>query len=158
MPFGEFEDLPIQVGNIVVPCDFVVLDMVEDPYTPLILGIDALKNLGALIDCESETITIRVAQEKVVFSFAKSSKEPMVEQLCSLEIVESVLEEKVAGRNVLVSPVYDEEVFDEDEMVKKNVVLEKEKEIVLVRDDNDDDVDNSDKQTRKRKRVRKEKP
>ena len=51
VPCGEFEDLPIQVGNVVVPCDFVVLDMVEDPYTPLILGRDALTILGALIDC-----------------------------------------------------------------------------------------------------------
>ena len=84
MPSREFEDLSIQVGNIVVPCDFVVLDMVENPYTPLILGRDALKTLGALIDCESKTITIRVAQEKVVFAFSKSSKEPTVEQLCSL--------------------------------------------------------------------------
>ena len=57
-PYGEFEDLTIQVGNIVIPCDFVVLDMVEDTYTPLILGRYALKTLGALIDCESETITI----------------------------------------------------------------------------------------------------
>ena len=43
VPCGEFEDLPIQVGNIVVPCDFIVLDMVKDPYTPSILGRDSLK-------------------------------------------------------------------------------------------------------------------
>lgn len=49
----EFEDLPIQVGNIKVPCGFIVLDMVEESYTPLILGRNALKTLGALIDCES---------------------------------------------------------------------------------------------------------
>lgn len=73
-----------------VPCDCVVIDMVEDPYTPLIFGRDALKTLGALINCESETITIRVAQEKIVFGFPKSSKEPMVKQHCSLE-------EKVGG-------------------------------------------------------------
>ena len=58
---GEFKDISIQVGNIVVLCDFVALDMVEDPYTPLILGRDALKTLGALIDCKSETITIQLA-------------------------------------------------------------------------------------------------
>ena len=52
IPCGEFEDLPIQAGNIVVPCDFVVLDIVEDPCTPFILRRDALKTLGAVIDCE----------------------------------------------------------------------------------------------------------
>ena len=55
---GEFKDLPIQVWNIVVPCDFVVLDMTEDSYTPLIFRRDVLKTLGALIGYESKTITI----------------------------------------------------------------------------------------------------
>lgn len=45
--------------NVVVPSDFLVLDMMEDPYTPLIVGRDALKTPSALIDYESETITIR---------------------------------------------------------------------------------------------------
>ena len=142
-----------------VPCDFVVLDMVEDPYTPLILRKDALKTLGALIDCESKTITIQVAQEKVLFGFAKSSKEPMVEQLCSLEVVESMIEKNVEGPDVHVAPVYDEEIFDDDEMMMKNNVVEKEKNIFQVQDDDDDDddVEDDDKQARKRKRVRKRK-
>lgn len=50
LPCGEFEDLPIEVGNVVVPCDFVELDVAEDRYTPLILERDALKTLGALIN------------------------------------------------------------------------------------------------------------
>ena len=139
-----------------VPCDFVVLDMVEDPYTPLILRKDALKTLGALIDCESKTITIQVAQEKVLFGFAKSSKEPMVEQLCSLEILESLIEGKVEGYDVLVASVYDEENFDDEAKMKKYVCVKKEKEFVLVNND-DDDVEDADKQTPTRKRVRKRK-
>lgn len=38
LPCGELEDIPIRIGNIFVPCDFGVMDMEEDPYTPLILG------------------------------------------------------------------------------------------------------------------------
>ena len=53
--------------------------MIEDLYTPLILKRDALKTLDALINSELETITKRVAQEKVVFAFAKSFKQSMVE-------------------------------------------------------------------------------
>ena len=78
-----------------VLCDFVVLDMVEDPYTPFILGKDALKILGALIDCELETITILGRPREGCIGFKKSSKEPMVEQLCSLDVVESTMEKKV---------------------------------------------------------------
>ena len=156
MPYGESEDLLIQVGNVVFPCDFVILDMVDDPYTPLILGKDALKTMGNLIDCESETITVRVAKEKVVFGFAKSSKEPMVEQLCTLKVVENMLKEKGEGHDVLIAPVFDGENFD-DKVMKKNVCVEKEKDIVVVRDDNDHDVEDADKQSRKRKQVRKRK-
>lgn len=55
LPCGELEDLPIRVGNIFVPCNFVVLDMKEDPYTPLILGREALTTLGEIIDCKDNT-------------------------------------------------------------------------------------------------------
>ena len=88
VPCAEFEDLPIQIRNILVPCDFVVLDMAEDPHTPVILARDALKTLGALIECEAEIIIFRVAQKKVVFAFSKSYQEPMFEQVFSYEVVE----------------------------------------------------------------------
>ena len=32
------------MGHLVVPCDFIVMDMEEDPYTPLILGRAVVKN------------------------------------------------------------------------------------------------------------------
>ena len=35
----------VHVGDLVVPCDFVVMDIKEDPYTPLILGRAVLKTL-----------------------------------------------------------------------------------------------------------------
>ncbi|XP_021718614.1 uncharacterized protein LOC110686332 [Chenopodium quinoa] len=53
LPCGELEDVPIQVGHTYVPCDFVVMDMEEDVDTPLILGCEALKTLGAVINCKN---------------------------------------------------------------------------------------------------------
>ena len=38
-----------------------------------------------------------------MFGFAKSSKEPKVEQLYSLEVVESMIKEKVEGHDFLVT-------------------------------------------------------
>ncbi|XP_021718859.1 uncharacterized protein LOC110686550 [Chenopodium quinoa] len=46
-------ELPIQVGRIYVPCDFVVMDMEEDADTPVIFGSEALKALGAVINCKN---------------------------------------------------------------------------------------------------------
>ncbi|XP_021776061.1 uncharacterized protein LOC110739888 [Chenopodium quinoa] len=75
LPCGELEDVPIQVGHIYVPCDFVVMDMEEDVDTPLILGREALETLGEVINCKN-TITCEVADEKIVFEFSKLLKTP----------------------------------------------------------------------------------
>jgi len=37
-PTGVLEDVPIQVGNFIIPCDFIVVDMVESSQAPVILG------------------------------------------------------------------------------------------------------------------------
>ena len=37
-PTGILEDIPVQLGNSVIPCDFVVLDMDESSKAPVILG------------------------------------------------------------------------------------------------------------------------
>ena len=63
--YGELEDIPIQVWHLVVPCDFVVMDMEEDPYTSLILGKATLKTLNALINYKDDTITVEVAKEVI---------------------------------------------------------------------------------------------
>jgi len=37
-PVGILEDVPVKVGEFVIPCDFVVVDMDERPFMPIILG------------------------------------------------------------------------------------------------------------------------
>lgn len=61
MPCGELDDMPIQVINLVVPCDFVVMDMEENHYTSLILGMAVLKTIRAVINYHDDTITVEVA-------------------------------------------------------------------------------------------------
>ncbi|XP_021727226.1 uncharacterized protein LOC110694360 [Chenopodium quinoa] len=92
LPCGELEDVPIQVGHIYVPCDFVVMDMEEDVDTPLILGREALKTLGAVINCKNNTITCEVADEKIVFEFSKLLKTPMVEKCYRADVVNEELD------------------------------------------------------------------
>jgi len=36
-PVGVLEDVPINVGDLYVPIDFVILEMKEDMHTPIIL-------------------------------------------------------------------------------------------------------------------------
>ncbi|XP_021752566.1 uncharacterized protein LOC110718073 [Chenopodium quinoa] len=101
LPCGELEDVPIQVGHIYAPCDFVVMDMEEDVDTPLIFGCEALKTLGAVINCKNNTITCEVADEKIIFEFSKLLKTPMVEKCYRVDVVNEELDR--LGR-VVMSP------------------------------------------------------
>ncbi|XP_021732442.1 uncharacterized protein LOC110699255 [Chenopodium quinoa] len=83
-PCGELEDVPIQVGYIYVPCDFVMMDMEEDVDTPLILGREALKTLEAVINFKNNTITCEVADKKIVFEFSKLLKTPWLKSAIKL--------------------------------------------------------------------------
>ena len=68
-PVGLLEDVPLQVGKFLIPCDFVVLDMDEDFPTPLILGRPFLATAGAMIDVQTGTISFTICGERVDFSF-----------------------------------------------------------------------------------------
>ncbi|XP_021749483.1 uncharacterized protein LOC110715220 [Chenopodium quinoa] len=92
LPCGELEDVPIQVGHIYVSCDFVVMDMEEDVNTPLILGREALKTLGVVINSKNNTITCEVADEKIVFEFSKLLKIAMVEKYYIVDVVNEELD------------------------------------------------------------------
>ena len=45
-PMGILEDVPIKVGDLYVPVDFVILEMEEDMRTPIILGRPFLATAG----------------------------------------------------------------------------------------------------------------
>jgi len=49
-PAGVLEDIPVQLGNSVVPCNFVVLDMDESSQAPIILGRPFLATARVVID------------------------------------------------------------------------------------------------------------
>ena len=61
-----------------------------------------------------------------MFAFFKSSKEPMVEQICSLEVAEGITGKKVERSVAFVAPVFFKESNDEKKM-KKHVVTDVEK-------------------------------
>ncbi|KAL7613153.1 hypothetical protein Lser_V15G07005 [Lactuca serriola] len=66
-PRGVCEDLLIKVDKFLLPVDFVVLDMEEDPKIPIILGRPFLNTTSALIDVCESTLTLRVGDESAVF-------------------------------------------------------------------------------------------
>ena len=58
----------VKVRKVILPVDFVVLDMEEDLDVPLILGRPFLATGRALIDVQSGDLTFRVNGEEMKFS------------------------------------------------------------------------------------------
>ncbi|CAA7019756.1 unnamed protein product [Microthlaspi erraticum] len=59
-PVGILEDLHVQIGNTLIPADFVVLELDEEPKDPLILGRNFLCTAGAIIDVKGGTIDLHL--------------------------------------------------------------------------------------------------
>nr|GFA39020.1 reverse transcriptase domain-containing protein [Tanacetum cinerariifolium] len=58
-PTGVAENVFVKVGKFYFPADFVILDFVDDPRVPLILGQPFLSTAHALIDVYEGEITLR---------------------------------------------------------------------------------------------------
>jgi hypothetical protein len=48
IPIGICEDVPVSIANVLIPIDIVILEMPEDEYLSIILGIPFLNTAGLL--------------------------------------------------------------------------------------------------------------
>jgi len=67
IPEGILEDVPVKVGNSVIPTDFVVLDYEKEPKDPLILGRLFLATAGARFDVKRGRISLKVCDLEIEF-------------------------------------------------------------------------------------------
>ena len=69
MPVGIVEDLLVRVDKFILPADFVILDLDEDPKTksrlPIILGRPFMAIAGAKINVQKGTVKLKVLGEKI---------------------------------------------------------------------------------------------
>ncbi|KAJ8773241.1 hypothetical protein K2173_028418 [Erythroxylum novogranatense] len=73
-PIGILENVPLKVGILFIPVDFVVLEMKEDTNIPIILGRPFLATAGAIIDVKNGKMTLRVGEEEIEFNLGKAMK------------------------------------------------------------------------------------
>ncbi|XP_042400966.1 uncharacterized protein LOC121990997 [Zingiber officinale] len=71
-PMGIVEDVLVEIGGCIVPIDFVVLDMEEDPKIPIILGRPFLATAGALIDVKRHKLSLEIDKERLEFDLSDS--------------------------------------------------------------------------------------
>ncbi|GKE30702.1 putative reverse transcriptase domain-containing protein [Tanacetum coccineum] len=72
-PKGIAENVLVRIGKFSFPVDFIILDLPEDTKVPLILGRPFLSTARAMIDVYKRNITLRVGEEKIVFTSIKSA-------------------------------------------------------------------------------------
>ncbi|CAA7052571.1 unnamed protein product [Microthlaspi erraticum] len=70
--------MPLKVGSVIVPTDFVVVEMDEEPKDPLILGRPFLAT-GAIIDVRRGKIELNLGKDcKMVFNVKDVMKQPTI--------------------------------------------------------------------------------
>ena len=60
---GILSDVALRIRKLVVPCDFVIVDIPEDVKSPIILGRPWLATTSTLIDIARGKMVMSVAEE-----------------------------------------------------------------------------------------------
>jgi hypothetical protein len=95
LPIGILEGITIQVGKFFIPIDFVVCDMKEYPYIPIILGRPFLITAGAKIDVKCGKFSLNFGKEKVEFSAIKINDKTLYnDSCCRVEVFNLLTREK----------------------------------------------------------------
>ncbi|KAK2457130.1 hypothetical protein QL285_004433 [Trifolium repens] len=88
-PVGILENVPVRIGHLFIPTDFVIMDIKEDVDIPILLGRPFLATSGAIIDVKRGNITFEVGDEKIKFIMVQFMKSPTFKNSsCRLDIVE----------------------------------------------------------------------
>ncbi|GJY45163.1 putative reverse transcriptase domain-containing protein [Tanacetum coccineum] len=104
-PKGIAENVLVGIGKFTFPVDFIILDMPEDIKVPLILGRPFLSTAHAKIDVYKRKITLRVGEEKIVFTSVKSASSLIkrVYMLSLRERMELDLEARLMGETLVLN-------------------------------------------------------
>jgi len=92
---GLLENLPIRIGVVEIPTDFVVLEMDEEPTDPLILERPFLATEGAMIDVKKGKTDLNLGKDfKMTFDVKDAMKKPTIEgQLFWIEEMDQLADE-----------------------------------------------------------------
>ncbi|GJU11682.1 hypothetical protein Tco_1134078 [Tanacetum coccineum] len=104
-PKGIAENVLVGIGKFTFPVDFIILDMPEDIKVPLILGRPFLSTARAKIDVYKRKITLRVGEERIIFTSVKpaSSLIKRVYMLSLRERMELDLEARLMGETLVLN-------------------------------------------------------
>jgi len=91
-PAGVLEDVPIKVGNLYVPVDFIILEMKEDTHTPIILGRPFSPIAGCCIDVKNGKLSFDVGDDHMEFNLFKDVEFPSISIECNkIDVVDGLI-------------------------------------------------------------------
>nr|GEX59724.1 hypothetical protein [Tanacetum cinerariifolium] len=104
-PKRKAENVLVGIGKFVFLVDFIILDMPEDIKVPLILRRPFLSTARAKIDVYKQKITLRVGEERIIFTSVKpaSSLIKRVYMLSLRERTELDLEARLMGETLVLN-------------------------------------------------------
>ncbi|CAN6562546.1 unnamed protein product [Malus baccata var. baccata] len=96
-PKGVLEDVLVQVGNLIFPADFYVLDMEDSPHStplPILLGRPFMKTARTKIDVFKGTLMMEFDGEVIDFNLSESIKFPKDDHSCfSIDIIDDLAQD-----------------------------------------------------------------
>ncbi|KAM2967482.1 hypothetical protein FF1_027740 [Malus domestica] len=96
-PKGVLEDVLVQVGDLIFPADFYVLDMEDSPHStplPILLGRPFMKTARTKIDVFKGTLTMEFDGEVIDFNLSESIKFPKDDHSCfSIDIIDDLAQD-----------------------------------------------------------------
>ncbi|XP_024013386.1 uncharacterized protein LOC112087749 [Eutrema salsugineum] len=100
LPIGLLEDLPLRIGEIQIPTDFIVLEMDEESIDPIILGRPFLATAEAIIDVRGGVIELHIGSEAMEFDVKEMMKKPTIGgQVFYIETMEELADELLEELN-----------------------------------------------------------
>ncbi|CAL9024834.1 unnamed protein product [Prunus brigantina] len=128
-PRGIVEDILVQVDKLILPADFVVLDMEEAPIhdreLPILLGRPFMATAKTIIDVQNGLLTMTVLGETVQFKVFESLSQPSSSfDCCSIDVLDSIVFSKflLAQSNDPLQYVLSQSRNDFDEEVLIEIV------------------------------------
>ena len=93
-PLGKVEDMPVRVGRFTIPMDFVIMDIKEDIFIPLILGRQLMNTANVIISVVEGKCILQV-DDKITFDVHKTMKHPKDKGACfKVDIIDELIKEK----------------------------------------------------------------
>ncbi|XP_024013203.1 uncharacterized protein LOC112087526 [Eutrema salsugineum] len=111
IPKGVLEDVPIKVGDCIIPTDFVVLEYGEEPKDPLILGRSFLATARAVIDVKHGNLDLHLGDTIMTFKMEKLKDSTIDGQTFQVSVIPEVI---VGDQNVFDA----EKVRNQPELTK----------------------------------------